>query len=124
MARLGAAQRRISLHAFVQMELRFGLITDKVVGDPDEGLGACEPGRVADHPRNLFGLKRHRQQVPIFAGPAIEHVQPCQQPELVGQVIKTFGEQVIPVFDKDPIHRTTRFRTEAAGGIYQDTQLH
>ena len=29
--------------------------------------------------------------------------------------IETFGKYVIPHFDKDPIHRTTRYR-EAAGG--------
>ena len=31
------------------------------------------------------------------------------------EIIRVFGDQVIPKFDTDPVHRTTRFR-EAAGG--------
>jgi hypothetical protein len=30
------------------------------------------------------------------------------------ETIALFGEQVIPKLDKDPVHRTTRFRQEAA----------
>ena len=89
---LGAAQRRFPLHAFIQMDLRFRLVAHKVVGNPDKRLGAREPSRVADQPRNLLGLKRHRQQVPILTGPPMEHVEPCQQPELVGQVIETSSD--------------------------------
>ena len=62
---LGAAQRRIPLHAFIEMGLRFGLVADKVVGHPDKRLGAREPAVSPISARNLLGLKRHRQQVPI-----------------------------------------------------------
>ena len=92
MARLGAAQRRIPLHAFVEVDLRFRLVADKVVGNPDESLGTRDPRRVADQPRDPLGLEGNRQQVPIFAGPAIEHVQPCQQPEFIGQIAEGFGD--------------------------------
>jgi hypothetical protein len=30
------------------------------------------------------------------------------------ETIALFGEQVIPKLDKDPVHRTTRMREEAA----------
>jgi hypothetical protein len=29
--------------------------------------------------------------------------------------MELFGREVIPQFDKDPVHSTTRYRTEAAG---------
>jgi hypothetical protein len=29
-------------------------------------------------------------------------------------MIRLMGEHIIPKLDKDPVHRTTRFRTEAA----------
>ena len=92
MARLGAAQRRIPLHAFVEVDLRFRLIADKVVGNSDESLGTRDSRRVADLPRNPLGLEGNRQQVPILAGPAIEHVQPCQQPELVGEIAESISD--------------------------------
>ena len=63
-----------------------------MVGNPDERLGTRDPRRVADHPRNPLGFEGNRQQVPVFAGPAIEHVQPCQQPELIGEVAEGISD--------------------------------
>ena len=86
MAGLSAAQCRVARHAFVQVELSFGLVADKVVGNADQSLGSCDSRRIADRPRDPLGFEGNRQQMPILAGPAIEHVQPRQQPELVGVV--------------------------------------
>jgi alkanesulfonate monooxygenase SsuD/methylene tetrahydromethanopterin reductase-like flavin-dependent oxidoreductase (luciferase family) len=44
--------------------------------------------------------------------------------DIAMETVKTFGEKVIPNFDKDPVHRTTRFRQEAGGGVYEGTELH
>jgi hypothetical protein len=40
------------------------------------------------------------------------------------ETIKTFGEKVIPNFDKNPVHSTTRYRTAAGGGVFEGTELH
>src|SRR5215208_7063663 len=53
-----------------------------MVGNANESLSTCDSSRVADRPRNPFSLMGDRQQVAIIAGPAIEHVQPREQPEL------------------------------------------
>jgi hypothetical protein len=44
--------------------------------------------------------------------------------EIAMENVKTFGEIVIPNFDKDPVHRTGRFRQAAGGGVYEGTGLH
>jgi len=72
--------------AFVQMKLRLGLVADEMMGYPDEGLCAGNPRRITDQTSDALGLECHRQQMPIVACPAIEHVQPRQQPECVGVV--------------------------------------
>jgi hypothetical protein len=38
--------------------------------------------------------------------------------EYAVETIRLFGDHVIPKLDRDPVHRTTRFR-EAAGGPLQ-----
>jgi alkanesulfonate monooxygenase SsuD/methylene tetrahydromethanopterin reductase-like flavin-dependent oxidoreductase (luciferase family) len=35
--------------------------------------------------------------------------------ELAIETIETFGKHVLPEFDRDPVHRTTRFRDAARG---------
>jgi hypothetical protein len=35
-------------------------------------------------------------------------------PDLLERAIKLFGDEVIPRFDKDPEHSTSRYRREAA----------
>jgi alkanesulfonate monooxygenase SsuD/methylene tetrahydromethanopterin reductase-like flavin-dependent oxidoreductase (luciferase family) len=40
------------------------------------------------------------------------------------EVIKTFGERVIPEFDHDPVHRTTRLRQAAGHAVLSGTTLH
>src|SRR4051812_16885784 len=53
-----------------------------MVGNANESLRTRDSSRIADRPRNPFSLMGDRQQVAIFAGPAIEHVQSREQPEL------------------------------------------
>src|SRR5215208_8127723 len=63
-----------------------------MVGNANESLSTCDSSRVADRPRNPFSLMGDRQQVAILAGPAIEHVQPRQQPELAGTISQSFRD--------------------------------
>ena len=44
--------------------------------------------------------------------------------EIAMESVKTFGEKVIPNFDTDPVHRTTRYRRAAGGGVFEGTELH
>ena len=37
--------------------------------------------------------------------------------ELLEQTVKLFGDEVIPRFDKDPEHSTSRYRREAAARL-------
>ncbi|MGY4468132.1 hypothetical protein ACVWWK_003841 [Bradyrhizobium sp. LB9.1b] len=50
------------------------------------------PRRIADQASDPLGMKRSRHQMPIAAGPAVEHVEPRQQPECVGVVPVRFRD--------------------------------
>lgn len=91
MARLRGAQRRISQQAFIELNLRFRLVANEVIGNPQKCLGTRDTRRVTDQPCNPLGFKGDWQQMSILAGTAIEHVQPCQQPELVGKIAEGFS---------------------------------
>lgn len=67
-----------------------------VCGTPDEVVGQMERYAAAGPDQVTFGLPN---DMPVEA--AIE-------------TIELFGEHVIPKFDTDPVHRTTRFREAAA----------
>jgi len=66
-----------------------------VMGDPDQALQACRDWESAGADQLVFGV-----------GPA------SQEDSL--ETIRLLGEHVIPKIDKDPEHRTSRFRREAA----------
>ena len=66
-----------------------------VLGTPDQALVACQGWESAGADQLVFGI-----------GPD----------SLDGtlETIRLIGEHVIPKLDKDPVHRTTRFREAAA----------
>jgi alkanesulfonate monooxygenase SsuD/methylene tetrahydromethanopterin reductase-like flavin-dependent oxidoreductase (luciferase family) len=66
-----------------------------VVGTPDHALAACQGWESAGADQLVFGI-----------GP--------DSLEGTLETIRLIGEQVIPKLDKDPVHRTTRFREAAA----------
>jgi alkanesulfonate monooxygenase SsuD/methylene tetrahydromethanopterin reductase-like flavin-dependent oxidoreductase (luciferase family) len=66
-----------------------------VLGDPDQALQACRDWESAGADQLVFGV-----------GPA------SQEDSL--EMIRLMGEHVIPKLDRDPEHRTSRFRREAA----------
>src|SRR5579863_9562758 len=66
-----------------------------IVGDPDEALEQCRRWEAAGCDQLVFG-----------SGMA------TLEEEL--ETIRIFGEHIIPKIDTDPVHRTTRFRDEAA----------
>jgi alkanesulfonate monooxygenase SsuD/methylene tetrahydromethanopterin reductase-like flavin-dependent oxidoreductase (luciferase family) len=68
-----------------------------VVGDPDDCAKAVQ--RWAD-----IGADQ------VCFSPTTNHLTA----EAVIQSMELFGKEVIPQFDKDPVHRTTRFREAAA----------
>ncbi|MEU9997834.1 LLM class flavin-dependent oxidoreductase [Streptomyces sp. NPDC050848] len=68
-----------------------------ICGDPEEVLGQCKRWEQAGADQLSFGL-------PI--GISYEDTM---------NSIKLIGEHVIPKIDTDPVHRTTRFRQQAAG---------
>ena len=65
-------------------------------GTPDEVCEQVERYQSVGCDQVVFGLP----------GEAIEHEETLQMLEL-------FGDQVIPEFDKDPVHSTTRYRENA-----------
>ncbi len=66
-----------------------------VVGDPDHALEACRRWESAGADQLVFGL---------FSSPHEDALE----------TIRLIGEHVIPKLDRDPEHRTSRFRREAA----------
>jgi alkanesulfonate monooxygenase SsuD/methylene tetrahydromethanopterin reductase-like flavin-dependent oxidoreductase (luciferase family) len=65
-------------------------------GDPDEVLGQIAKYEDVGADQIVFGL-------------------PVDMPiEVALETIKLFGEHVIPKFDTDPVHRTSKFRDAAA----------
>lgn len=68
-----------------------------IIGDPDHALEQCRRWQEAGCDQLVFGI-----------GPA------AQEDTL--EMIRLMGEHVIPKIDTEPVHRTTRFREEAAKG--------
>ncbi|HEY8216219.1 MAG TPA: LLM class flavin-dependent oxidoreductase [Acidimicrobiia bacterium] len=66
-----------------------------VLGTPDDALKACRDWEAAGADQLVFGI-----------GPA-----PLEE---TLRTIRLMGEHVIPKIDRDPVHRTTRFREAAA----------
>ena len=50
---------------------------------------------------------------PADHGAVGEHLPP----QLMAESVELFGKQVIPEFDKDPEHSTSRYRREAAARL-------
>jgi len=67
-----------------------------VLGDPDQALKACRDWESAGADQLVFGTG-------------------CATLEDTLTMIRLMGEHVIPHLDKDPLHRTTRFRDAAVG---------
>jgi alkanesulfonate monooxygenase SsuD/methylene tetrahydromethanopterin reductase-like flavin-dependent oxidoreductase (luciferase family) len=67
-----------------------------IVGDPDDAIRAFREWEAT-------GV----DQIAVPMGPMTDR-------EGTLEMIRLMGEYIIPVFDKDPIHRTTRFRETAA----------
>jgi alkanesulfonate monooxygenase SsuD/methylene tetrahydromethanopterin reductase-like flavin-dependent oxidoreductase (luciferase family) len=66
-------------------------------GTPEEVTAALAPYEAAGVDQVVFGL-----------------LSSSMERELALEVIETFGRHVLPQFDKDPVHRTTRQREAAA----------
>jgi alkanesulfonate monooxygenase SsuD/methylene tetrahydromethanopterin reductase-like flavin-dependent oxidoreductase (luciferase family) len=69
-----------------------------VVGDPDDALKACQEWADAGADQLSFGQGMATQEEALAT-------------------IRLIGEHVIPKLDKDPEHRTSRFRREAAAAL-------
>jgi alkanesulfonate monooxygenase SsuD/methylene tetrahydromethanopterin reductase-like flavin-dependent oxidoreductase (luciferase family) len=69
--------------------------TGLILGDPDEALEQCRRWEAAGADQLVFGTGMSTTK---------EHLE----------MIRLMGEHVIPKLDKDPVHRTTRFREAAA----------
>ena len=67
----------------------------RVVGDPDDALQQCRRWEAAGADQLVFALGVAPQEQAL-------------------ETIRLLGEYVIPKIDKDPVHRTTRFREIAA----------
>jgi alkanesulfonate monooxygenase SsuD/methylene tetrahydromethanopterin reductase-like flavin-dependent oxidoreductase (luciferase family) len=65
-----------------------------IVGDPDDALKACQEWADAGADQISFGQGMATQEEAL-------------------ETIRLIGEHVIPKLDKDPEHRTSRFRREA-----------
>jgi alkanesulfonate monooxygenase SsuD/methylene tetrahydromethanopterin reductase-like flavin-dependent oxidoreductase (luciferase family) len=66
-------------------------------GDPDEVATQVKAAADAGVDQLVFGL-------------------PCDMPwEVAQESVRLFGDHVIPKFDQDPVHSTTRYRDAAAG---------
>ena len=65
-----------------------------IVGDPDDALKACQEWADAGADQLCFGQGMATQEEAL-------------------ETIRLIGEHVIPKLDKDPEHRTSRFRREA-----------
>jgi hypothetical protein len=67
------------------------------IGDPDDAIRVCQRWTDVGADQLCFGMLS--QQIPF---------------ELVIEATELFGREVIPKFDKDPVHRSTRHREAAA----------
>jgi alkanesulfonate monooxygenase SsuD/methylene tetrahydromethanopterin reductase-like flavin-dependent oxidoreductase (luciferase family) len=67
-----------------------------IVGDPDHAVEQCRRWEAAGIDQLVVTTGAHDHEVAL-------------------ETIRLFGEHVIPKFDTDPVHRTTRFRNAAAG---------
>jgi alkanesulfonate monooxygenase SsuD/methylene tetrahydromethanopterin reductase-like flavin-dependent oxidoreductase (luciferase family) len=67
-----------------------------VVGDPDQALQGCRDWEAAGADQLVFGFGPQAQEDAL-------------------RTIRLVGEHIIPKLDKDPVHRTDRFRDAAAG---------
>ncbi len=67
-----------------------------ICGDPDDALAQCQRWESAGADQLVFGVGMSTQEEML-------------------ETIRLMGEHVIPKIDKDPIHRTSRFRDAAAG---------
>jgi alkanesulfonate monooxygenase SsuD/methylene tetrahydromethanopterin reductase-like flavin-dependent oxidoreductase (luciferase family) len=66
-----------------------------LVGDPDDALAAASKWEAAGADQLVFGMGMVSKEESL-------------------ETIRLIGEHVIPKLDKDPVHRTTRFREAAA----------
>jgi alkanesulfonate monooxygenase SsuD/methylene tetrahydromethanopterin reductase-like flavin-dependent oxidoreductase (luciferase family) len=67
-----------------------------VCGDPDQALEQCRRWEAAGADQLVFGVGTASTEDSL-------------------ETIRLMGEHVIPKIDRDPVHRTTRFREQAAG---------
>ena len=72
----------------------------RVLGNPDHALAACRRWEEAGADQLVFAL---------FTAPHDDALE----------TIRLIGEHVIPKLDRDPEHRTSRFRREAAEHLAQ-----
>jgi alkanesulfonate monooxygenase SsuD/methylene tetrahydromethanopterin reductase-like flavin-dependent oxidoreductase (luciferase family) len=70
-----------------------------VLGTPDDALETCRRWEAAGADQLVFGVGMMRQEEML-------------------ETIRLIGEHVIPRIDKDPEHRTTRMRNNAAAGSH------
>ena len=70
-----------------------------VLGTPDDALETCRRWEAAGADQLVFGVGMTRQEEML-------------------ETIRLIGEHVIPRIDKDPEHRTTRMRNNAAAGSH------
>ena len=68
---------------------------DAAYGTPDEVAAALEKYEAAGADQVVFGL-----------------LSSTMPRELAVETIETFGKHVLPQFDTDPVHRTTRLREQ------------
>ena len=68
------------------------------IGDPDECVNTCRTYEAIGADQLTFGMLSTTMPVEV----AIE-------------AIETFGRTVLPVYDKDPVHSTTRQREAQVG---------
>ena len=74
------------------MQLRRALVAYQVIGNADQAFAAGNSCRISDRLRGPFGFEGKRQQKPVVASPAIEHVQPRQQLEFARAVADGFSD--------------------------------
>jgi len=80
----------------IEAGVRRGLVA---IGDPDECINTCKTYEAIGADQLTFGMLSTTMPVEV----AIEAVE-------------TFGRHVIGVFDRDPVHSTTRQRQQQCGG--------
>jgi alkanesulfonate monooxygenase SsuD/methylene tetrahydromethanopterin reductase-like flavin-dependent oxidoreductase (luciferase family) len=80
-------------------QLPYARVLGQIIGDPDHAVEQCLRWEAAGVDQLVFGTGAIAQEDTL-------------------ETIRLMGEYVIPKFDKDPVHRTTRFR-EGAVNPYQ-----